>query len=194
MTMAKQILFVQGAGANAHDGWDRKLVESLKRTLGPDHPVRYPRMPDEAHPRYAIWKPALVRELGRLEDGAILVGHSVGGTILLHLLAEQPAVCKPGVLVLIAAPFIGDGGWPSDELPSRSDFAQRLPAGLPVLLYHGTDDQTVPVAHAHLHARAIPQATVHVLPGRDHQLNNDLGEVAKALRLTTTSPAPTVDR
>jgi len=27
----------------------------------------------------------------------------------------------------------------------------------------------------------IPQARVHRLPGRDHQLNNDLSDVAKAI-------------
>ena len=44
-----------------------------------------------------------------------------------------------------------------------------------------SDDDTVPPAHADLYARAMPQAQVHRLPGRDHQLNNDLGEVASAI-------------
>jgi predicted alpha/beta hydrolase family esterase len=177
-----QILFVQGAGANVHDGWDRKLVESLGQGLGSGYHVRYPRMPEEEAPRYATWKPALLRELDWLDDGAILVGHSVGGTILLHVLAEQPTSCKPGGLILIAAPFIGNGGWPSDEIQPLPDFAERLPAGLSVFLYHGTDDQTVPIAHVHLYARALPHAAVRVLAHRDHQLNNDLSEVAQDLR------------
>lgn len=180
--MTMQVLFVQGAGANAHDGWDRKLVESLERGLGPDYRVRYPHMPKEEDPRYATWKSALVRELDSLDDGAILVGHSVGGTILLHVLAEQPPSFKPGALILIAAPFIGDEGWPSDDIKPRTDFAERLPAALSVFLYHGTDDDTVPTAHVHLHARAIPRAAVRVLAHRDHQLNNDLGEVARDIR------------
>jgi hypothetical protein len=32
------------------------------------------------------------------------------------------------------------------------------------------------------HARAVPQARVHRLPGRNHQLNNDLKEVSAAIR------------
>ena len=179
--MTVEVLFVQGAGANVHDGWDRKLVDSLERELGPDYRVRYPRMPDEADPRYATWKPALVRELDSLDKGAILVGHSVGGTILLHTLAEQPPSFKPGALVLVAAPFIGDGGWPSDELQPRTDFGERLPA-VTVFLYHGADDEMVPIAHVRLYAHAIPHATVRVLGHRDHQLNNDLGEVARDIR------------
>lgn len=178
--MTVQVLFVQGAGAGTHDGWDHKLVESLERELGPDYRVGYPRMPNEDDPQYAIWKPALRRELDSLEDGAILVGHSVGGTILLHTLAEHPPSFKPGALVLIAAPFVGEGGWPGDDIQPRSDFAERLP--FPVFLYQGTDDDTVPTAHVHLYAHAIPTATVRLLADRDHQLNNDLGEVARGLR------------
>jgi len=180
--MRVQVLFVQGAGANVHDGWDRKLVESLERGLGPDYRVRYPRMPKEEDPRYATWKPALLRELESLDDGAILVGHSVGGTVLLHVLAEQRPSFRPRALILIAAPFIGNGGWPSDDIQSRTDFAERLPPALSVFLYHGADDETVPAAHVHLYAHVIPHAAVRVLARRDHQLNNDLSEVAQDLR------------
>jgi len=55
------------------------------------------------------------QEFGRLDDGIILVGHSIGGTIGLY-------------------------------------------------------------------ARAIPQAVVRRLTGRDHQLNNDMSEVAADIR------------
>ena len=51
-----------------------------------------------------------------------------------------------------------------------------------VHVFHGLDDKTAPPSHADLYARAIPQAQVHQLPGRDHQLANDLSEVAKTIR------------
>ena len=49
----QQILFIQGGGAGAHDEWDDKLVDSLRRELGDGYEVRYPRMPDEDDPSYA---------------------------------------------------------------------------------------------------------------------------------------------
>jgi predicted alpha/beta hydrolase family esterase len=180
--MTVDLLFVQGAGKNVHDGWDQKLVESIERELGPDYRVHYPRMPKEEDPRFAAWKPVIAREVESLGDGAILVGHSAGGTMLLHTLADQPSTSKPAALILIAAPFIGDGGWSSDEIQPRTDFGERLPAALPVSLYQGSDDETVPVAHVHLYAKAIPWATVRVLAHRDHQLNSDLSEVACDIR------------
>lgn len=180
--MPNQVLFVQGAGEGVHDEWDRALVESLRRGLGPDYAVRYPRMPDEGNPRYPAWRAALREALEPLGAGAVLVGHSVGATVLLHTLAEAPPRFAPAAVVLIAAPFIGDGGWPGDEIPADTDFAARLPAAMPVLLYHGTADPVVPFAHAALYARALPGAVVRALAGRDHQLGNDLAEVAAGIR------------
>src|SRR3954451_13311034 len=34
MTGTRQILFIQGGGADTHDGWDDQLVDSLRRGLG----------------------------------------------------------------------------------------------------------------------------------------------------------------
>ncbi len=178
----RQLLFVQGGGPRVHDQWDDKLVESLGRQLGAAFEIRYPCMPHEEDPQYAQWKPALEQELAALDDDAILVGHSIGATILVNVLAEQSTARKFGALVLVAAPFVGEGGWSSDQLRSPRDLGARLPPGLPVHVFHGLDDRTAPPAHADLYARAIPQARVHRLPGRDHQLNGDLGEVAAAIR------------
>ncbi|MES1178313.1 MAG: hypothetical protein ABUL62_28590 [Myxococcales bacterium] len=79
MEVKRAVLFVQGGGEGAHDQWDDKLVESLKRGLGPGFEVHYPRMPAEAEPSYAAWKPALLGELEALPAGAVLVAHSVRG-------------------------------------------------------------------------------------------------------------------
>ena len=175
--MPRQVLFVQGGGETVHDAWDNKLVHSLKRELGDGYAIHYPRMPNEGDPRYSAWKAALLGEFDHLEDGSILIGHSVGGAILIHVLAERLSKCRPAAISLIAAPFIGEDGWPSDDVP-RLDFDQRLPRAVPVFLYHGTADEVVPLDHIQLYARSIPRAVVRALKHRDHQLNNDLSEVA----------------
>jgi predicted alpha/beta hydrolase family esterase len=190
--MTIPILFVQGAGKGVHDEWDDKLVASLERELGTDYSVRYPRMPGEDDPRYMAWKAVLIDELERLDHGAILVGHSVGGTVLIHTLADERPTLKPGAIVLIAAPFIGDGGWPSDDIHPRKDLAERLPAGVPIFLYHGTEDKSVPFVHVKLYAKVIPQAMVRALPDREHQLDNDLSDVARDIR-SASRPPPLAD-
>lgn len=180
--MKSQLLFVQGGGAGAHDEWDDKLVDSLRRELGTKFEIRYPRMPNEGDPNFAAWKTALEKEFAKLDDGAIIVGHSIGGTILLNALAETPSKRKLRALFLIAPPFVGKGGWPSDDMNLPPDLGARLPRDVPVYIYHGLADETAPPSHAELYARAIPQAHVHRLPHRDHQLNNDLSEIAGTIK------------
>ena len=180
--MAHQVLLIQGGGEGTHDRWDNLLAESLQRVLGSDFEVRFPRMPNEAEPNYARWKAALIMEFAELGAGAILAGHSIGGTILINALADEPPDLALRGIFLVAAPFIGEGGWPSEDIQPRPDLGKRLPARVPVHLYHGSGDQTAPVGHVDLYKRAIPQAHVHRLAGRDHQLNNDLSEVAADIR------------
>jgi hypothetical protein len=182
MAEPREVLFIQGGGEGTYDEWDVKLVDSLRRELGDAFEVRYPRMPAEDDPSDAVWGPAIVQALAELRDGAIVVGHSVGGTILIHTIAGQPPGVPLAAIVLIAAPFVGDGGWPADEFELPSDLGARLPPRVPIHVFHGLDDETAPPAHADLYARSIPQTQLHLLPGRDHQLGDDLREVADVIR------------
>jgi hypothetical protein len=43
-------------------------------------------------------------------------------------------------------------------------------------------DDTAPPSHAELYAHAIPHVRIHHLPGRDHQLDDDLSEVAASIK------------
>jgi predicted alpha/beta hydrolase family esterase len=182
--MKAQILFIQGGGAGTHDEWDNKLVDSLRQELGSGYDVRYPRMPKEADPSYPAWKAAIMDEIAGLDDGAIVMGHSVGGTILINALAEVPPRKKLAGVFLIAAPFVGAGGWPSDDI-STANLGARLPPETPIYLYHGRTDDTVPSAHVELYEAAILGAVVRRLPDRNHQLNDDLTEVAADIRALT---------
>src|SRR5262245_26374638 len=101
-------------------------------------------MPEEDDPRYDQWKATLEKELATLDERAILIGHSIGGTVLVNALAEQSTRPRFGALVLLAAPFVGVGGWSSDDLQSPHDLGARLPQDLPVHIYHGLEDDTAP--------------------------------------------------
>jgi predicted alpha/beta hydrolase family esterase len=177
--MSRHVLFIQGGGSEGtHDEWDTRLVDSLGRKLGSDYEIHYPRMPNEADPNYPRWSAAIRKELARWDDGTILVAHSIGATILINTLADEPIERTVRGIFLLAAPFVGEGGWPSEDIESMSGLGTRLPARAPIYIYIGTDDETVSLQHAELYQSAIPQAVVRRLEGRDHQLNNDLSEVA----------------
>jgi predicted alpha/beta hydrolase family esterase len=139
--MTKQVLFIQGGGEGAYDA-DAKLAASLRKELGPGYDVRYPRMPDEDDLDYAVWKQCIVEELAGAGD-AILVGHSIGASVAAKFLAESgPKPALAGVF-LIATPFWHNHKvWHWEEVELPKDMTARLPAGVPIFLYHGRNDRS----------------------------------------------------
>lgn len=177
--MARQVLLIQGAGEGAHKD-DAKLAESLRSTLGESYQVRYPAMPDEEDADYETWKGVILREVEAMGEGAILVGHSIGASVLIRMFADRGP--KPAIagLFLIAGPFWHDHEfWRWDEAALPDDAAENFPRDVPLFLYHGDSDEFVPVSHLDMHVKALPQGVARRLPGRNHQLNDDMTEVAR---------------
>jgi uncharacterized protein len=182
--MSKQVLFIQGAGSEGAYDEDAGLAASLRDKLGADYVVRYPRMPNEAEPEYEVWKNAIAGELAAMGSGAILVGHSIGASVIIRAVVDGGVGPSLGGVFLLAAPFWYEHDfWRWDEVRLPADAAERIPDGLPVFLYHGRQDEFVPFSHAKMYARALPHATLRPLDGRNHQLGDDLTEVAHDIKL-----------
>jgi predicted alpha/beta hydrolase family esterase len=178
MRKRKRVLFVQGAGEGAHAA-DARLATALVNGLGPSYDVRYPRLPGEDQPDAAEWMAFLAAEVTRLGDGGIVVAHSAGAAALVRALADRRIGERLAGIFLIAAPFCGPGGWQIDGCEVPPDLGHRLPAAMPLFLYHGREDDIVPLAHVELYAKVLPSAVVRRIPDRDHQLNDDLSEVVE---------------
>jgi predicted alpha/beta hydrolase family esterase len=179
--MKKQVLFVHGGGQGAYEE-DKKLAANLRDKLGAAYDVRCPKMPNEDSPEYEAWKDRIAKELTALGGEVILVGHSLGASILLKYLSEEK-VGKPVVgIFLIAPPYWGAEDWEVSEYALRKNFASKLPKELSTFFYHSRDDEWVPFAHLALYAEKLPQATIREFDGRGHQFNDDLSEVAQDIK------------
>ena len=179
--MTQHVLFIQGAGEGAYNE-DKRLAESLRRTLGPGFEVRYPAMPNEGDAPYAQWRQQIERELADAPGPAVVVGHSVGASILIKWLSEREDETTIAGVFLVACPFWGGDGWRYEgyeELELPPGFESALPPGIPVYLYHCRDDATVPFDHLALYAQALPEATVRAIDEGGHQLNDDLSTVGR---------------
>jgi predicted alpha/beta hydrolase family esterase len=177
-----QVLFLQGAGTGAYDE-DAKLAANLRERLGPGYDVRYPRMPDEDAPDYRPWARTIEKEVAAMGDGAVLVGHSLGASLLAKWLIERKSNQSFAGIFLIAGPFWGgDKNWQWQDAELPKDAGMRFPTQTPVYLYHGEEDEIVPFAHLGLYAALMPQAVARSLKGRNHQLNDDLSEVASDIK------------
>ncbi|MGH3146709.1 MAG: RBBP9/YdeN family alpha/beta hydrolase [Rubrobacter sp.] len=172
------MLFVHGGGEGAHEE-DIKMAANLQEVLGTAYEVRCPKMPDEDSPEYEAWKERIARELVALDGEAILVGHSLGASILLKYLSEEKTEKPVAGVFLIAPPYWGVDDWEVDEYALQEGFASNLPEELPIFFYHSRDDEWVPFAHLALYAERLPWATAHEFDGRGHQFDEDLSEVAR---------------
>jgi serine hydrolase len=179
--MKKQVLFFHGGGQGAYEE-DRKMAASLQDALGAAYDVRSPQMPNEDSPEYEAWKERIAQELGALDGEAILVGHSLGASVLLKYLSEEKVEKPLAGVFLVAPPYWGAEDWQVSEYALQVNFVSKLPNELPMFFYHSRDDEWVPFEHLALYAEKLPQATVHEFDGRGHQFNDDLSEVAQDIR------------
>lgn len=182
--MSKQGLFIQGAGQGAYAA-DEKLVASLRHLLGPEYEVHYPAMLHENDADYESWKRQIAKELTTLDDPVLLLGHSVGASILLKCITESEVENTIVGIFLIATPFWGGDGWRYEgftRLALQEGIAAKLPKSARLFLYHSRDDEIVPFTHLALYAQTLPQATIRELDGCGHQLNDDLFEVAEDIK------------
>lgn len=183
--MKKQVLFIHGAGEGAYEA-DKPLAVSLQAELGPAYQVHYPRMRDEESPEYTDWKAHVTSELATLNGEVTLVGHSVGGSVLIKYLSEQPVEKPIDCLILLAAPYWGaDDFWKWDAAQLPEDAAAKLASIPRIFIYHSRDDATVPFGHLALYAARLPRATIREVDQRGHQFANDLADVAEDIRFAT---------
>ncbi|MGH3087451.1 MAG: RBBP9/YdeN family alpha/beta hydrolase [Rubrobacteraceae bacterium] len=176
--MKKHILFVHGGGEGAHEE-DKKMAMSLGDSLGNGYDVHAPKMPDEDNPEYEAWKQKISDELAATDGEAILVGHSLGASILVKYLSEAKVETPLAGIFLIAPPFWSAEDWEVPEYELGKDFAAKLPESAPIFLYHSRDDEWVPFAHLAIYAEKLPNATVREFDGRGHQFEDGLSEVAR---------------
>ena len=179
--MSKQVLFIQGGGGKEDYNADAKLVASLREAIGEAYTVYYPPMLDEHAPDFGR-KKQIQQELVAIEGTVILVGHSLGASMILKLLSESQVDKKIEGIFLISTPFwSGDEDW-VEGLKLQTNFAAKLPANVPVFLYHCSDDEEVPFDHLDRYAQKLQQAIVREIAGGGHQLDNDLSLVAKDIQ------------
>jgi serine hydrolase len=179
--MRYHVLFIQGGGGDEDYQADAKLVASLQEVLGSAYTVHYPLLPNESSPDFGRRK-QIAKEISLDKGEIILVGHSLGASMLLKYLSENEVKKKVAGIFLISTPFwSGQEDW-KQGLKLHEDFPDKLPKNVPIFLYHCRDDEEVPFAHLSIYAQKLPQAIVREIGSGGHQLNNNLSLVANDIK------------
>jgi predicted alpha/beta hydrolase family esterase len=181
LDMIKHVIFFQGgAGQEDYDA-DGKLVASLKLKLGSTYLVHYPLLSEEEAPDFGRRK-QIGHEISIGEDDVILVGHSLGASMLLIYLSENKVRKKiAGIFLLSTAFWSGDEDW-IEPLKLPPAFAERLDKKTPLFFYHCQDDEVVPFAQLAIYKRELPWASFREISVGGHQLDNDLTIVANDIK------------
>ena len=83
------------------EDWKRPL----RRVLGENYEVILPVMPNKTNAQYKEWKIWMDKILPFLNDGVILVGHSLGGSFLAKYLSENPFPKRISGVFFVAAMY-----------------------------------------------------------------------------------------
>ena len=178
----KEVMFVHSAGPQGHHEGSDYLVRYLVDALGPGYRVMHPGMPDPENPHYSDWRTRLRREFESMGDELILVGHSLGASVLLKYLSEEKLQARIAGLFLISAVYWGKEDWEVKEYELKLNFTSKLPSIEKIFLYHSRDDEVVPVSHVRYYAGELPNATVREFAHRGHLFGKGLPELIEDIK------------
>lgn len=181
--MKKQVLFIHSAGEqDLHQG-SSGLTAYLQERLGDEYNLLSPKMPNLGNPKYKPWKVQLGKEFAEIEGEVILIGHSLGGSVLLKYLSEEAYNQSISGLFLIAAPYWGkQDDWQVVEYTLRENFASKLTHILQIYFYHSRNDEIVPFAHLGQNKEKLPQAITRTLDGDEHYFSNGLPDLVDDIK------------
>lgn len=176
--MKKQILFIQGGGDNGYES-DKSLVRSFQEEIGNNYTIHYPELnSDESAPDFG-WLKEIEKEIAKMKSDFFLVGHSLGASMLLKFLSENPAAKNIKGVFLIATPFwSGTEDW-KQGLKLKEKFEEHLPTHIPFFLYHAKDDEEVPFSQFNKYREKLSGAIFHESKTGGHQFDSNLYLIVK---------------
>lgn len=166
--MAKTVLFIHSAGTQGGKQGSSGFLAILEKALGPGYSIRHPDMPKPEKPEYKDWKVLIGKELSKLETGSILIGHSLGGSVLLKYLAEEQCARTFSALFMVAAPYWGLPRWNRDDFILERGFSRKVTQVRKIFIFHAKDDKVVSHEHIERYGKTIPHATLREVTGQGH--------------------------
>ncbi len=152
----------------------------LRQKLGEGYEVILPAMPNKTNARFKEWKLWFGKLIPFLNDGVILMGHSLGGSFVVKYLSENKFPKKIKAVFLVGAVYDTDcDGY------SLAGFALPHTLNLQteqIYLYHSTDDPVVPFSALEKYRKALPKAHTRIFDDRKHLNQEEFPELVEDIR------------
>lgn len=170
----KNILILHGWNATIEDHWFLKAKEKWEKK---GFKVFVPQLPGNYFPKKEEWLKVI--ESFNPDESWILVGHSLGGVVILKYLEEASEPIAKAILV--ATPFASmhfgaldnffDGGFKWELVKSKCPKFE---------IVNEENDPAVPIEHGQKYAKNL-DGTLHTTSGYTHFHNIDLDLLEKML-------------
>jgi predicted alpha/beta hydrolase family esterase len=182
-----ELLLVHSSGPQGPGEGSDPFAARLREELGAGYEVLFPVMPGPGDLHYRPWSERLGELLAESDEPLVVVGHSLGGSVVLKHVAESDRSEPIRGLVLVATPFWGESDWEAEWAlpPDWPDADAELP---PTFLFHSRDDEEIPFDSLERYAQRLPGAAARPLEGNGHLFDRgDLSEIVEAIRGLATA-------
>lgn len=202
-SMKKQVLFVHGA--NAYSKYEsflkdlrtipirdlpslsksKKWKSTFEEDLGDSFEVFMPSMPNKQNAKYEEWKIWFERHFEYINDGAILVGGSLGAFFLVKYLTENKTPFLIKALILLSAAYEPDdfGGEDGGDFGFDTfKVNELLNSTNNIVFFHSKDDPVVPYNHLLKYKEALPEAEFVTFEDKNHFLIEEFPELIEKIK------------
>lgn len=156
------------------------FIKVLEKDLGSNYRLTAPDMPDAEAPNYSKWARAFGAAMQSLSGDLHLVGHSLGGTIILKYFALNGGASERiKSLHLAAVPYWGLPDWEIDDFLLPKNYVQALATVPKIFFYQGTEDDVLTPEHLDKYKLDISRAKIRILKGSDHVFTHGIPELTK---------------
>ncbi len=166
------VFIFHGTGGTPEENWFPWLKKELEQ-IG--HTVTVPAFPDTYHPNLETWLATIKNEMSEMNEETILVGHSIGATLILRILERLRNPIRSCFLVAPVSEKIGDE-WDtlfSGFIDPPFDWDRIKTNAQKREILHANNDPYIPLSHARTLANHIG-AELTVISGGRH-LNQAAG-------------------
>jgi uncharacterized protein len=174
------ILFLHSAGPQGPGEGSSRLLAALREEL-PDFKIVAPLMPKPDEPTAAAWINAMQGEIEGMDGPFIAIGHSLGGSTLLQVLARHGVPANLKGVVLVAAPFWGKDDWNVAEFALQDGDLAALEDLAPLVILQGDADDVVPADHPGHYRKHLKATQIRILQQVDHEAEGAAPAVAEAV-------------
>ena len=181
--MSKQtIIYIHGAGTQEPDSESELLCNEFEREFGDTYLFHAPQMPDPNNPDYQTWMEVLDACIHKSDGPLILIGHSLGGSVILKYLSENIVETEVQQVLLLAAPFWGSNGWNISRYQLKNEHVDQLLRFSNINFFHCLDDEVVPASHLEEYLSLIPHANGQVFKTGGHCFTDCIGKIKNQIR------------